>query len=285
MASSSNQIDSEHPLRVLKKKQKNKEYEENEGIELCYLYIVNTLAQSSCCRPGGFSNRTTTCSCMKILAEEDNQPIANNIARYMVLQWAPMKLDTRRAIMFEWDRYASSSSERRKYLLPMCPPEEEELEPETQIKVCRNAITGILDIGRRLLESSLRNPGKKHGHTGAESNNRKALTEVYESMDVFFEKLKTEAQPFATRIIREETGTTTRDDDPDDVSLPPYFTKHKIYAMWCFERGRVVAIKSKAQGILRAQQIILSVSMMMIVRSLHGQLVRLQRELFHGQHF
>ena len=45
MASSSNQIDSEHPLRVLKKKQKNKEYEENEGIELCYLYIVNTLAQ------------------------------------------------------------------------------------------------------------------------------------------------------------------------------------------------------------------------------------------------
>ena len=40
MASSSNQIDSEHPLRVLKKKQKNKEYEENEGIELCYLYIL-----------------------------------------------------------------------------------------------------------------------------------------------------------------------------------------------------------------------------------------------------
>ena len=45
MASSSNEIVSEHPLRVLKKKQKNKEYEENEGIELCYLYIVNTLAQ------------------------------------------------------------------------------------------------------------------------------------------------------------------------------------------------------------------------------------------------
>ena len=111
MASSSNQIDSEHPLHVLKKKQKNKEYEQNEGIELCYLYIVNTLAQSSCCRLGGFSHRTTTCGCMKILAEEDNQPIANNIARYMVLQWAPMKLDTRRAIMFEWDRYASSSSE------------------------------------------------------------------------------------------------------------------------------------------------------------------------------
>ena len=131
MTSSSNQINSEHPLRVLKKKQKNKEYDENEGIELCYLYIVNTLAESSCCRPGGLSHRITTCDCMKILAEEGNQPIANNIARYMVLQWAPIKLDIRRAIMFEWDRYASSSSARRKYFLPMCPPEEEEPQPET----------------------------------------------------------------------------------------------------------------------------------------------------------
>eukprot|EP00957_Ditylum_brightwellii_P015066 1136749-Ditylum_brightwellii.AAC.1 len=83
-----------------------------------------------------------------------------------------------------------------------------------------------------MLESSLRRPGKAHslkGIKGAKSCRQKSYGKIYGSLDEFFERLKEEATPFATRIIREQTGTTTRDDNPDDVVLPLYMTKHKIY--------------------------------------------------------
>ena len=63
--------------------------------------------------------------------------------------------------------------------------------------------------------------------------------------------MRHEGVPFAARIIREEFGLTTRDDDPDEVCLPPHLTKHRCYANWCYKRGWKVAKYSKAQSIYK----------------------------------
>ena len=40
---------------------------------------------------------------------------------------------------------------------------------------------------------------------------------MYVSLDETFEDLKVKALPFATRMVRDETGMSTRDDDVDEV--------------------------------------------------------------------
>ena len=57
----------------------------------------------------------------------------------------------------------------------------------------------------------------------------KGLEEIYASLHSFFTELMEEALPFATMVVRDEIGTTTRDSDPDDVLLPPYVAKHSCY--------------------------------------------------------
>lgn len=79
-----------------------------------------------------------------------------------------------------------------------------------------------------------------------ESSRGKANVEIYASLNQFFTELKQEALPFAMRIIRDETRTTTRDDDPDDLLLPPYISKHSCFARWCYSQGWKVQKKSSA---------------------------------------
>eukprot|EP00957_Ditylum_brightwellii_P146870 11181402-Ditylum_brightwellii.AAC.1 len=71
------------------------------------------------------------------------------------------------------------------------------------------------------------------------------------SLEFFFNKLKEEAPPFATWIIREKVGMSTRDDDPDNVVLPPHITKRGCYARWCYSQGWKVHFKSMAKSILK----------------------------------
>ena len=56
--------------------------------------------------------------------------------------------------------------------------------------------------------------------TGGDSSRGKEMKGINESLKLFFTELLEEGLPFATRIIRNETGTTTQDDNPDDVMLP-----------------------------------------------------------------
>eukprot|EP00957_Ditylum_brightwellii_P108188 8254567-Ditylum_brightwellii.AAC.1 len=67
----------------------------------------------------------------------------------------------------------------------------------------------------------------------------------------FFENLKEEATPFATRIIREKTGLTTRDNNLDDVVLPLHLSMHHCYTMWCWERGWRIKQLSRGQNIYK----------------------------------
>eukprot|EP00957_Ditylum_brightwellii_P163327 12436185-Ditylum_brightwellii.AAC.1 len=77
--------------------------------------------------------------------------------------------------------------------------------------VCRNAILGILHIGRRRYKSAAKNTIFEHaltGKTGVESNRGKQAAVLYHNvLHDYFAVLKGEGVPFATRAIREETGT------------------------------------------------------------------------------
>ena len=190
---------------------------------------------------------------MQFLGLEQNLTTAKQVAEYMV-RWASFSHTTKREILHERHRVSSIlngiGGRGRTYLLPMCTlvnadedangdgsvdaaaPAEE----EGPIMVCKNGLQGLLCIGRKLWTSSIKNPGQVHGNTG-KANKSKPFAEVYVSLTTFFEALEKEGSPFATRIIREETGTTMRDDDPNEVCLPPHITKHKCYARWCWERG------------------------------------------------
>ena len=146
------------------------------------------------------------------------------VAEYLV-HYAKMNRDMKRELMYEWSKVASvllaiDITNPTPYMLPGVAAE-----PDNPIPmICRNALQGLLNEGRKGWKTAMEGPSFIHsgiGRTGDESSRGKANSEIYRSLHIFFTELKQEALPFATRIIREETGTTTRDDDPDDVVLPP----------------------------------------------------------------
>eukprot|EP00957_Ditylum_brightwellii_P012411 937322-Ditylum_brightwellii.AAC.1 len=74
---------------------------------------------------------------------------------------------------------------------------------------------------------------------------------MYASLDEYFNGLKSEAVPFATRMVRDECGMTTRDDNPDEVALSPNMTQGECYHGWCYKRGWKVKKASSAKTIYK----------------------------------
>ena len=69
---------------------------------------------------------------------------------------------------------------------------------------------------------------------------------MFQSLHSFFTEIATrEGTPFAMRVIREKTGLTTRDDNPDDVVLPPHLSRHRCYAQWVYSRGWIPKKKNR----------------------------------------
>eukprot|EP00957_Ditylum_brightwellii_P125365 9555023-Ditylum_brightwellii.AAC.1 len=77
---------------------------------------------------------------------------------------------------------------------------------------------------RKLWNSGKLTPHKQHDNTEKHSNESSrglGYREIYASLDDFFKQKNKEAAPFETRLIREEAGLLTRDDNSDNVVLPP----------------------------------------------------------------
>ena len=124
-------------------------------------------------------------------------------------------------------------------------------EGEVSRTICQNRLHGLLNVGRRLWDTAIKDPGKmylKKGKTGEQSSRGKQNIEVYKLLKTFFTELKKETLLFATRFVHEKTGTTTRDDNPDDLMLAPHVSKHSIYARWCYSRGWKVTKKNSAKS-------------------------------------
>lgn len=219
-----------------------------EAFERCKNYVKNSLMVHRCKAPKGSntSNRQTKCDCMFFLNDDE----VNAVCRYM-LYFAGIKLDSQKTLLSEMIRVSSvfkAQYKQRCFVLPLI-QNETNTEPIPPRMVCINAVCSILNVGRKKLASAKSFTTFCHGlkdRTGAESNKGKNSDEWRASLRDFFEKLKREGTPFATRIIREETGTITRDDDPEAVALPPHMSKRQCYARWCFEQGWVTKLKRRA---------------------------------------
>ena len=117
-------------------------------------------------------------------------------------------------------------------------------------KICHKILNAILDVGqrrRKLASHAFTNANA--GKLGSESLQGKHNAEIYMSLNSFFDKLKEARVPFVTWFIRGETVTTMQDDNPDDVALPPHFSKRCHYENWCLQIGWKVACISQSKGI------------------------------------
>jgi len=91
---------------------------------------------------------------------------------------------TNKELLYEWNRFAcandgSTPRRGRKYLLPICAPvvedtgvarEEDEDEDEDGTLICKNALTGLLNVGRRMWTKAMKCPWMVHKGTGKRSN-------------------------------------------------------------------------------------------------------------------
>ena len=221
-----------------------KDFDFNEAVERCDEWLITTLSPICCFRSD--DGRELKCSCLSIFnLHPDTTTVA---ARYMV-SWAGFSMQQKREILNTWDRY-SAVTPGKKYILPL--DFEDKTKKVDDVMVCRNSVMNILNVGRKMLVSARKDPSKEHGHfgkVGADTNRGRKFGEMDDSLHAFFIEVQSEGLPFATRIIREKTGLTTRDDDPDDVTLPPHMTKRRIYTRWCWSRGWKVEMKSRQKGI------------------------------------
>jgi hypothetical protein len=73
------------------------------------------------------------------------------------------------------------------------------------------------------------------------SNRKRGFQEAFDkNLEEHFECLKKEAEPIATRYVRETTGETTlRDKDDYLLFLPSYYSVRSCYAKFCLEHCRV----------------------------------------------
>ena len=205
-------------------KPNDKDFNTADAVQDAYHWIINDFAPYKCRLPSGSNQRETKCRCIGFLGEDENTPKAMYLAEYLI-HYAKMKRDTRRELLYEWAKVArvvmagDSRNNKTPFMLPGITVGEDEQHP----MICRNALQQLLHVGRKQWDTAMKGPqiDKRLGKTGVDSSKGFSNIEIYHSLNLFFTELKQEALPFATRIIRDETGLSTRDDDPDDLVLPP----------------------------------------------------------------
>ena len=169
-----------------------------------------------------------------------------NVSKYMV-HWYSLFLSTKRKIMHKWRKVASYQVVQYKeanqtYMLPTL------LSTDKKYLICWNGLTRLLDIGRKFVNTAMRNSSifnaKREKISVLSSKREGKHWYIYVTLNSFCDKLSNEGLSFATRLVREETGLTAHDNDPDDVVLPPHMIKHWCYARWYYQMGCMVGEKS-----------------------------------------
>ena len=128
------------------------------------------------------------------------------------------------------------------------------LHPLKEWRVCKNAISVLLDYGiwkwQTCQEAILQNKLPTHSKKGKVLGKAKRFADhVKDDLHSFFQHIKQFGAPKATRFVREETGTGLRDGEDDLVELPTSWSKRAMYARFCFERGYVITTNARGSAI------------------------------------
>ena len=105
-------------------------------------------------------------------------------------------------------------------------------------RVCQNSLILLFNHGYHKftkIKADIENPEvAPHGHANKMPNSKKASLEAFnkiiDSLHKFFETLKEQGEAHSSRVVREETGTTLRDEDGGTIYLHPSYTKRQLYS-------------------------------------------------------
>ena len=78
------------------------------------------------------------------------------------------------------------------------------LSTDKKYLIFRNGLTGLLDMGRKFVNTAIRNPAiinAKIGKMGVLSSKGKANIELYVTLNSLFGELSNKGVPFATRLM------------------------------------------------------------------------------------
>ena len=171
---------------------------EEDKVEACFDWIVTEFLQEPCQRPSGYACRGTSCNCMSCLGEVDDEDedalaIQHAVAVFLVTVWLPMKSQEKQRKLNKWFKFLHfvCSKEPNSKLTFMLPYEGDLMDDNDTplvVPICCNGLLGLLDVGRHLWNTAIRDPMHKHGtigKQGAKSNRGKGMGEIYESLHSF----------------------------------------------------------------------------------------------------
>jgi hypothetical protein len=175
-----------HILSTIKPKDKN--FSAADAVDEVLHWIVTEFAVNNCRQPSGSSQLTTNCTCVRFLANEDNERTAMYLAEYLV-RYAGMSMDIKRDLLYDWVKGVAvlvsiDKNNLTSFMLPGIQLEEDDSHPV----ICRNALQGLLNEGRKSWKTAMKGPTFIHcniGKKGIDRGRGKANIEVYISQHLF----------------------------------------------------------------------------------------------------
>ena len=217
----------------------------------CYNFLKSSASTNKRCHQIG-DDRIKKCSCLYDL--KDKETLLTMVVWYMVF-WAGLSQVEKKQKWMEWIHISASHEKHNKkqygiiFPLPLMSSSLAHLDPEDSVPlICRDALCSICNLGRRFIRSVTHKHMKEIIDKRGKTANRQMNEETRQSLHDYFKHLHTQAAPFATRIVREETGMLERDSDTDITHIPPNMTKKNLYGVWCFDRGWKIKYNKRCKG-------------------------------------
>lgn len=162
------------------------------------------------------------CCCLGVM--HGKPEYCHAVAEYQILFESMTFVDQKRVVI-EWMRANTNEGQKKLYRIPFVldnGDDPDKYRPLKNALVCSNALMDLLNKGLRWWNDCgkhyRRNTLPQHKLTGKASNRKRKFLEQYEDDLIdHFEELKREAEPIATRYVREVTGETTLRDAEEDV--------------------------------------------------------------------
>ena len=149
----------------------------NEALTSCRNWLTNVLAVSNCVQIN--NKRKIRCNCMKTYLESATSTELDALANYMI-HWASMHRATQIEVLHEWQQVAAfvkkngNGQVADKQLFFRI--------PRTNYSICRNALCGLLGVGNKLWNTSVKRPEARvhqlKGKMADQRSRRKEMAEV-----------------------------------------------------------------------------------------------------------
>jgi len=246
-----------HPMVLLRQGDQSKE----EWIEYYTQFLVNCGQQEpNCLRRTSNLKTALKCSCLTVFL---NQEVAKSTALFCHNYGSQDRI-TRLTRLGDWIRYSNPDQRTPlPFMLPTAipdpPPPAETQQLMRTTMICQSALMRILGIGKRAwhtakiaaVTGAVPDHGLK-GRTGQESNKSQELDAlVKEDVIEYLQDLADAyGEPRATVVVRTLTGAELRNEDTNVLELPPFLSRRKIYARFCYSRGWIVKIDHKGKVVM-----------------------------------